>query len=107
MTILRLRHILQGMERPRLGIKAKAIAAGIAVSGGLWTVAQIDRASNPFIMENISGLSDVITAEVSLNDRGHMIARVVTLDERLFLGGVFVATSSVVFVAQNRRKKPQ
>ena len=95
------------MERPRLGIKTKAIAAGLAMAGGLWTVAQIDRASNPFIMENISGLSDVITAEVSLNDRGHMIARVVTLNEPLVLGGVLVTTSSVVFVAEKRKKKPQ
>ncbi len=95
------------MERPRLGIKAKAIAAGLVVSGGLWGVAQIDKASNPFIMENISDLGDVITAEFNPNNKGHMIARVVTLNEPLVLGGVLVATSSVVFVAQNRRKKPQ
>lgn len=95
------------MERPRLGIKAKAIAAGLVVSGGLWGVAQIDKASNPFIMENISDLGDVIAAEFNPNNKGHMIARVVTLNEPLVLGGVLVATSSVVFIAQNRRKKPQ
>lgn len=95
------------MERPRLGIKAKAIAAGIAVAGGLWGVAQIDKASNPYIMEGISGLEDAFRAEFGLNDRGHMIARVVTLNEPLVLGGVLVATSSVVFVAEKRKKKPQ
>jgi len=95
------------MEILRLGIKAKAIAAGIAVTGGLWGVAQIDRASDPNLMRGISDLSDVITAEVSVNNRGHMIARVVALNELLVLGGVLVATSSVVFVAEKRKKKPQ
>lgn len=95
------------MERLKPGIKARAIAAGLAVAGGLWGVAQIDRANHPFLMENISGLEDAFRAEVGLNDRGHMIARVVTLNEPLVLGGVLVATSSVVFVAQTRRKKPQ
>lgn len=95
------------MERPRLGIKAKAIAAGIAVAGGLWGVAQIDKASNPYLMENISSLEDAFRAELGLNDRGHMIARVVTLNEPLVLGGVLVATSSAVYIAEKRRKKPQ
>lgn len=107
MTIYGLRYILQGMERPRLGIKAKAIAAGIAVAGGLWGVAQIDKANHPYIMEGISGLEDAFRAEFGPNDRGHMIARVVTLNEPLVLGGVLVATSSAVFVAEKRRKKPQ
>lgn len=95
------------MERPRLGIKARAIAAGLAVSGGLWGVTQIDRATYPFFMENISSLGDIATAEFNPNDRGHIIARVVTLNEPLVLGGVLVATSSVVFVAEKCRKKPQ
>jgi len=106
LTILKLGHILQGMERPRLGIKTKAIAAGIAAAGGLWGVAQIDRANHPYIMEGILGLEDAFKAEVGLNDRGHMIARVVTLNEPLVLGGTLIATSSVVYIT-SRRKKPQ
>ncbi len=98
-----------GMDRI-FGKRAKAIAAEISVAGTLGAIANIDRTYHPSILEEVSSAIDVVRLEVNPIKTGHLIARTVSLNEPLVLGGIGALTAVLVYSAEKRKKtlrKPQ